>query len=96
MPCGVIRHRLSGDSIPNFANVRFGFFFENFAAVVGGRDVAGGFSGDGRGGLFVEMGDGAGPEVGYEGVVVEVEFAVLVADGLDESGCGRARQAKAK
>ena len=56
---------------------------------VGDGDVAGGFAGDRRGGLFVEMGDGAYPSVGNKGVVVEVESAVLVTDGGDEAGCGR-------
>ena len=56
---------------------------------VGDGDVAGGFAGDGRGRLFVEMGDGANPVVGDEGVVVEVESAVLVANGGGEAGCGR-------
>ena len=27
----IVRHLVSGDSIPNFANVRLGFLFENFA-----------------------------------------------------------------
>ena len=85
----IVCHCLPGNSIPNFANVRLGFLFENFAAGVGDGDVAGGFAGDGGSGLFVEVGDGANPEVGNEGVVVEVESAVLVADGLDEARAGR-------
>ena len=56
--------------------------------MVGGRYVAGGLAGDGGRGLFVEVGDRADPAVGDEEVVVEIEFAVLVADGLDEA-CGR-------
>jgi len=28
----IVRHLVSGNSIPNFANVRFGFLFENFAS----------------------------------------------------------------
>lgn len=37
----------------------------------------------------MEMGDGFNPEIGDEGVVVDVEFTVLVADGGDEA-IGRA------
>ena len=39
--------------------------------------------------MFVEVGDGADPEIGNEGVVVCVESAILVADGLDEARAGR-------
>ncbi len=41
MPCGVIRHRASGDSVPNAVDVRICFLFENLAAGVGDGDVAG-------------------------------------------------------
>ena len=34
----------------------------------------------------MEVGDGFNPEIGGESVVVDVEFAVLVADGGDEAG----------
>ena len=44
--------------------------------------------------MFVEVGDGTGPGVGNEGVVVEVESAVLVADGLDEAGAAVERDAR--
>ena len=37
----------------------------------------------------MEMGNGANPEVGGEFVVVEVELAILVANGRDEAGSGR-------
>ena len=37
----------------------------------------------------MEVGDGAGPGVGNEGVVVDIESAVLVADGGNETGAGR-------
>ena len=33
--------------------------------------------------MFVEMGDRLDPEIGDEGVVVDAEFAILVADGCD-------------
>ena len=67
----------------------FGILLQNFAAGVGDGDVAGGFAGDWGGRLLVEVGDGTDPAVGDEGVVVEVESAVLVADGLDEARAGR-------
>ena len=34
----------------------------------------------------MEVGDGFNPKIGDEGVVVDVEFAVLVADGRNEAG----------
>ena len=45
-------------SIPNSINERLGYLFGNFAAGVGGRYVAGRLAGDGRGRLFVKVGDG--------------------------------------
>ena len=39
--------------------------------------------------MFVEMGDGFHPEIGGKSIVVEIESAVLVADGLDEARAGR-------
>ena len=63
-------------------------------AVVGGRYVGGCVAGDGGRGLFVEVGDGANPEVGDEGVIICVESTILVADGLDEAGAAVERDAR--
>ena len=60
----IVCHLVFGDSIPNSVNERLGFLFNDFAAPIGGGDVAGGFARDGRGRLFVEMGDSANPNVG--------------------------------
>ena len=46
---GVVRHLVSGDSIPNSVYERLSFLLKNFAAGVGKRDIAGGLAGDGRG-----------------------------------------------
>ena len=60
----VVCHAVSGDSIPHSINVRFGTRFDFLAARIGDRDVAGCLAGDGRGGLLVEVGDGANPNIG--------------------------------
>ena len=52
---------VSGNSIPNSVDERFGAGFGNFAAGVGKRDVAGCLAGDGGGRLFVEMGNSFNP-----------------------------------
>ena len=57
--------------------------------MVRGRYVAGRLTGDWGRRLFVEMGDGADPEIGDEGVIICVESTILVADGLDEARAGR-------
>ena len=57
----VVCHLVSGDSIPNSVYERLGFLFNDFAAPIGGGDVAGGLAGNRQGGLLVEVGDGANP-----------------------------------
>ena len=42
----VVCHPVSGDSIPNSVYERLGFLFNDFAAPIGGGDVAGGGKGD--------------------------------------------------
>ena len=76
---------LAGDDMPFVVDKRLGSLFKDFASGIGDGDVAGGLAGDGRRSLLVKMSDSANPEVGDEGVVVAVEFAVLVADGGDEA-----------
>ena len=85
----VVYHAVFSNSIPNPIDERLGARFDFLAARIGKRDVARGFAGDGRGRLFVDVGDGFGPEVGGEIVIVEIKSAVLVADGGDETGAGR-------
>ena len=60
----VVCHLVSGDSVPNPIYVRICFLLKNFAAPIGDGDVTSGFPADRRGGLLVEVGDGANPNVG--------------------------------
>ena len=64
------------------------FPFNGFAAAIGCCDVACRLAGNGGRRLFVEVGNGFNPEIGGESVVVDVEFAVLVANGGDSADAG--------
>ena len=90
----IVRHRVSGDSVPNAVDVRICFLFENFTAVVGGRYVAGGLAGHGRGRLFVKMGDGTDPIVGRKFIVICVKSSIPMANGLDKTGAAVERDAR--
>jgi len=54
---------------------RLGARLDSFATCIGYGDIASRLAADGRGRLFVEMGDGANPSVGGKLVVVEIELA---------------------
>ena len=88
LACRVVRHAVSGNSIPRTVDECLAFPFNGFAAAIGCCDVACRLAGNGGRRLFVEVGDGFNPEIGGESVVVDVEFAVLVANGGDSAAAG--------